>query len=305
MGDTNSGNGETPIITIGMPVLNGEKYIHAAIESVLSQTFTDLELIVSDNASTDQTREIAEGFAHSDSRVKVVSHAETIGAHHNYNSIVPLARGEFFKWAAHDDLLEPTFLESCWKVLNDNPSVVLAYTRMKIIDENGEPVGERSSSFTYRDAPPSVRFRRYIGDRHRSEPVFGLQRLDVLRKTPLLGHYPGADWTFLAELALTGEFVQIDQQLFLNRDHADRSTKKTVDARYRGHWFDTDRSAPVLLHWRQLKDYLRAIVRVPMSATEKGRCLATMGHWFIRHAGDLLTDVWVYMSWRLRTDRRK
>lgn len=291
---------EPPTISIGMPVLNGERYVHAAIESILNQTFPNFELIISDNASTDSTREIAEVFARADSRVKVISRPETIGAHHNYNSIVPLARGECFKWAAHDDLLEPTFLESCWEVLNDNPSVVLVYTRMGIIDENGEQFDERSSSFSYRDVTPSVRLRRYIGDRHRSEPVFGLQRLDVLRKTRLLGHYPGADWTFLAELALRGEFVQIDQQLFLNRDHADRSTKETVDARYRGHWFDPDRTAPVLLHWHQLKDYFGAILRAPISATEKWRCLNTMGRWSARHAGDLLTDVWVYLSWHLK-----
>lgn len=293
-------NDQPPVISIGMPVLNGERYISAAIESILQQTFPNFELIISDNASTDTTRQIAESYASTDPRVTVMTRNKTIGAHHNYNSIVPAARGEFFKWAAHDDLLDPHFLQACWEVLAKNPSVVLAYTRMGIIDEQGQQFSERSSSFSYVDVAPSVRFRRYIGDRHRSEPVFGLQRLDILRMTPLLGHYPGSDWTFLAELALRGEFVQIDRQLFLNRDHADRSTKETVDARYRGHWFDPDRSAPVLLHWHQLKDYLGAIFRVPMSAAERLRCLLTMGHWSIRHTGDLLSDVWVYFSWRLK-----
>jgi len=293
-------NENAPVVSIGLPVFNGEKYVGAAIESILKQTFGDFELIISDNASTDGTRKIAEGYALKDPRIRVVGHDETVGAHRNYNSIVPLARGEYFKWAAHDDLLESTFLEACLEALMNNPSAVLAYTRMAIVDEHGQQFGERSSSYSYTDASASVRFRRYIGDRHRSEPVFGLQRADVLRSTPLLGHYPGSDWTFLAELALRGEFVQVDRQLFLNRDHRGRSTKTTLDARHRGHWFDPERTAPILLHWLQLWGYLRAIGRAPQPLLEKLRCLATMGKWSLRHTGDLIRDVWVYLSWKVK-----
>ena len=90
-----------------MPVYNGQKFISEAIESILEQTFTNFELIISDNASTDDTQRICEIFTKVDSRVHYYRYHSNMGAAANYNRVVELASGEFFKWAAHDDQCAP------------------------------------------------------------------------------------------------------------------------------------------------------------------------------------------------------
>src|SRR5262249_45528439 len=100
-----------PKVTIGLPVYNGAEYLADAITSILSQTFTDFELLISDNASDDATESICRGFADRDRRVKYVRQKTNIGAAANHNLLVGQSDSPYFKWAAHDDILEPRFLE--------------------------------------------------------------------------------------------------------------------------------------------------------------------------------------------------
>src|SRR5690606_34223573 len=110
----------------------------AALDSLLAQTFTDFELIISDNASTDGTQSICESYASRDPRVRYIRQARNIGAARNHNYTVEVARGELFKWAAHDDLYSPRFLDACVAELDAHPEAVLAFSRTCFIDENGE-----------------------------------------------------------------------------------------------------------------------------------------------------------------------
>ena len=126
-----------PTLTIGLPVFNGAKFIEASVESILSQSFSDLELIISDNASTDDTEAVSRSIAGRDSRVTYHRNAANIGIAANFNLLVPLARGRLFKWATADDLLRPGYLERCVSLLDSDPSVVLAYTRTEFVDEDG------------------------------------------------------------------------------------------------------------------------------------------------------------------------
>ena len=115
-----------PRVTIGLPVYNGQNYLVETLESLLAQTYTDFELVISDNASTDRTEAICRQYAAGDARIRYYRNDENIGASANYNRAFELGRGEYFKWAAHDDLLAPTYLERCVEVLDANPDVVLA-----------------------------------------------------------------------------------------------------------------------------------------------------------------------------------
>src|SRR5919112_5909956 len=102
-----------PRVTIGLPVYNGERFLEQALDGLLAQTFTDFELIISDNASTDRTPEICQAYAARDSRIRYVRQPENIGAGPNHNILVPMARGEYFKWASHDDLYDPDLVAKC------------------------------------------------------------------------------------------------------------------------------------------------------------------------------------------------
>jgi len=121
-------------VCIGMPVFNGQRYVAQAIESILGQTFRDLELIISDNHSTDNTGEICRSFAARDPRVSYFRLPHNVGAVANYERVYRLAGGQYFKWAAHDDVLRPTFVQRCVELLDKEPSAVLAYPRAEFID---------------------------------------------------------------------------------------------------------------------------------------------------------------------------
>ena len=120
-------------LSIGLAVYNGERYLAEALTALLSQTYADFELIIADNASTDETESIARFFATKDQRVRYVRHSRNIGVNRNYQSVLDLARGELFRWAAADDLCAPTAVERCVRVLDANPSCVLAPSKTRAI----------------------------------------------------------------------------------------------------------------------------------------------------------------------------
>src|SRR5687767_6137887 len=102
-----------PALSIGLPVYNGERYLREAIGSILSQDFTDFELIISDNASTDGTAAICAFYAARDARIRYHRSETNLGAAPNHRRVFELARAPFFKWAAHDDSGSPQLLERC------------------------------------------------------------------------------------------------------------------------------------------------------------------------------------------------
>src|SRR5690242_8968780 len=114
----------TPKVTVGMPVYNGERYMRFALDSLLAQDFQDFEIVISDNASTDRTSEICAEYAARDSRVRYHRNATNIGASPNYNRTFELARGQYFKWCAHDDVCLPSFLSKCVATMEAAPSSV-------------------------------------------------------------------------------------------------------------------------------------------------------------------------------------
>src|ERR1700741_97664 len=123
------------MISIGMPVCNGERFLAEAIESLLAQTCADFELIISDNASTDRTAEIAGAFAARERRVRYIRQPHNLGAARNWNYVVEAATGPYFKWASANDRCDPTFLEKCLAVLRQDQRVVLCYGRTALIDD--------------------------------------------------------------------------------------------------------------------------------------------------------------------------
>ena len=107
-----------PRLTIGLPVYNGEKYVAESIESLLGQSFTDFELVISDNASTDSTGDICRQYEKQDSRVRYFRQPQNIGLAPNHNFVVERASGELFKWAAGDDLYARDLVERCVDALD-------------------------------------------------------------------------------------------------------------------------------------------------------------------------------------------
>src|SRR5215510_10355296 len=115
------------LLSVGLAVYNGEEFLDEAIRSILAQTLTNFELIISDNASTDRTSEICQKYVRIDPRIRYHRNEANIGGANNENQTFRMARGKYFRWAAHDDVLAPTLLARCVEVLEERPDAVLCY----------------------------------------------------------------------------------------------------------------------------------------------------------------------------------
>lgn len=128
---------DTPLISICLPVFNGEPHLALAIESVLAQSFQDYELLIADDGSTDASKEIANAYAAKDKRIQHWTNETRQGLFGNYNACINRSRGKYIKPYAQDDLLEPSALATLKEVLDEHDSVALVSSARKIIDENG------------------------------------------------------------------------------------------------------------------------------------------------------------------------
>ncbi len=274
----------TPRVTIGLPVYNGQNYLVETLESLLAQTFADFELVISDNASTDRTEAICREYAARDARIHYYRNDENIGASANYNRAFELGRGEYFKWAAHDDVLAPTYLERCVAVLDADPDVVLAYTQAKAIDSKGNIVKIYPGKQHFNSPDPRERFYEFVLDPHPVVAVFGLMRREVLGRTRLIGKYAGSDRPLLSEMSLLGKFYEVPEHLFFYRFHEEQSWGGNKSAQAQQAWYDPRRSGKITFpQWRLLREHLRSIERSPVGLKERVSCYLYMGYWMARN----------------------
>ena len=257
-----------PLISIGLPVYNGEVFLEQAVDSILAQTWEDFELIISDNASADQTEEICQDYVRRDQRIRYVRNTENRGAAFNYNQTVALAQGRFFKWAAADDWIAPIFLETCLAPLLADETVILTYPHTVVVDVVGQALGIYEDELHLIEEDPAKRFTRFLARfRHKDKcnAVFGLIRLDGLRRTRLIDRFTASDITLLGELALLGKIVEIPQALFYRRDHPGASVRALKPAE-RAVWFDPTLKKPrSYVQWRLGWEFVRSLAHLPLS----------------------------------------
>jgi glycosyltransferase involved in cell wall biosynthesis len=266
-----------PLVTIGLPVYNGERFLRPALDSILAQTHADVEVIISDNASTDGTGMICREYAGRDPRVRYRCNASNLGAAPNYNILVDLAQGDYFKWASHDDVLAPTYIAQCVQALTAHPEAVLCYPSTVVIDEEGATRGnEPGEILVVGGEQPHRRFREFLESTwvNRScNAVVGVIRRRDLALTGKIGAFASSDRILLSELALRGTFIYLDEPLFFRRKHAAGSVSSNPDFASRTKWFDpTQRKGLLPPHWRWLREYHRVIGRSDLSVGERLRC---------------------------------
>ena len=274
-----------PRLTLGLPVYNGERFLAASLDSLLAQTFRDFELIISDNASTDRTGEIARQYAVMDPRVRYIHHSANRGSSFNHNFVIEQARGEFFKWVSDDDTYAPDLLERCMDALELRPEIALAHAWTAYLDDEGCVTHKEDYPLTTDVADPVERFRSILylpgGD-----DIYGIIRMSVLRQVAGFGSYHWADRPFVAELALHGPFHNVPEFLYFRRDHPGRTTRVGQDIRERCVRLDPARAN----RWRHplvrlLGEYVlgftSAIRRSPLSRTDRWRCRQVLAVWLL------------------------
>jgi glycosyltransferase involved in cell wall biosynthesis len=282
-----------PKITVGLPVYNGQNYVAEAIESLLAQTCGDFELVISDNASTDATESICRAYAARDPRIRYHRQEVNRGAIWNFNHVFALADGEYFKWAAHDDLCAPNFLERCLEVLQRSPDVLWCFSRHSHIDPWGrtlpdpescdlsyvaEPQGgpPRRTPWTRSSALPWQRFTGVLLGGTSCLDNYGLVRTTGMRKTGLLRPYYGSEKVFVAELCLQGRYAEVPETLFFVRVHPGGSGALPTAAQQQAF---VDPSAAGRHRWTRfllLRAYLQVIRRAELPAGERIHCLGAL-----------------------------
>lgn len=268
-----------PRVTIGVPVFNGEKYLRQALDSLIEQTFEDFEVVISDNASTDSTPDICAEYVAADSRFRLVRQATNLGAAANYNHVVILARGTYFKWLAHDDWCEPTFLERCVAELDRSEQSVLAYTDTYVVDPHDNYMYSDPDRLLPQQASPVGRLVHTLNNLNMVNAVFGLIRADDLRKTGLIGAYVASDYVLMVELSLLGAFLHVDEPLIGRRWHPGGSRQEAnptlADVQA---WFDggVQRSFVVPTSLRLPFEYLKSTLGAPISPPMRLICAAAV-----------------------------
>ncbi|MCC0176765.1 glycosyltransferase [Waterburya agarophytonicola K14] len=294
-------NDKIPLVSIGLAVFNGEKYLEQALDSILAQTFRDFELIISDNASSDRTKEICSQYAAQDPRIRYYRNSINIGGVNNETRTFELSRGKYFRLMAHDDLLAPELIAKSFEILEKNSEFVLCYSDISVIDGAGKQIKTIDTNIGEEDEPYQ-RFRRLVSREHRCEATYALTRSDVLTKVDPQLNYSDSDRAFLAQLSLFGKFYKIDEPLFYKRYHQERSIELYSDRYQRMAWFHPEideNNLPYFcyfMYWRQIFHLLSIIYRSPINLKNKLFCYSRVVGWAKNIREKLITEVLILIT---------
>jgi len=271
----NTADGKS-LVSIGLPVYNEASHVDAALSALRAQDYANLEVIVCDNCSTDDTVAICRRHAAQDPRIRIEVAAMNMGVTDNFRRAFELAQGDYFMWASGHDLWSSGLLTECVGLLQDHPDACLAYASCDWVGPAGDPIGRASGWSDTRGMAPAARFFTVLwGNMH---PVLGLMRSDRLRACGPLPAIVGGDLVLLADLSLRGTFLHAARSRWSRRElRAESSYGKRVE-RYTSASFGVTRSRlgrafPLLaLPWELVK----RVARAPVGALEKAAMLATL-----------------------------
>jgi glycosyltransferase involved in cell wall biosynthesis len=279
-------------VSIGMPVFNGEKFIQEALDSILNQTFSNFELIISDNASTDRTQEICLNYASRDERVHYYRNEKNLGGPQNYNRVFELSSGEYFKWAAYDDVLAPTFLEKCVFTLDNDKSIFGCFCKTGRIDQTGNFLGYHNENLLKNIGSPKVheRFRELLNLYYITTPFHGVYRSSLFSKSQRHGSYIGADRNLVAELSLMGRIYEIPECLFFWREHPNSYTSifygsvrdNTLDRLQKEIAWWSREGGTYFPHWKNCVEYFRSVNNVPLKLSDRFLCYIQIFDWILK-----------------------
>lgn len=260
----------SPVLSVGMPVRNGARWIEEAIDSILTQGFHNFELVVSDNASTDRTEAIVMHAAGHDNRIRYIRQPVDIGPYRNHDAVLQLATGRYFKWASSNDVCLDGLFERCVAALEATPDSVVAYAKMSLLDASGERRDYDDELGLDVDSP-SVRFRHYLDRVRLNTPFHGVIRRAALHGTALNLPLRGSDISLMAELTLRGRFIELPDRLLVRR-FTSETTDLLRSGSGRGPIAGASRRDRAVLHLRRFAIPARA----PVSVHEKARVYATL-----------------------------
>jgi len=269
-----------PLVSIGMPVYNEQEHLAQALDSLLAQDYENLEIVISDNASTDKTPEICAAYAARDPRVRYHRNDTNVGGIENFNQALRHARGEFFMWASGHDLRPPTQVSRCVEVLLKDPSVVLCYTQVIWVDDEGRELEAVEEYIDTRGVGDKLsRLNIVVWGLQHGFLIYGVFRTEALRQTSVYTQVVSPDISLLIELSLVGKFAYIPGPPLLLRRARDFGNWEVYARKH----FKTEVSGwrARTLYWRMVRQLAARVAR--HLRTLPGKCLgvtyAVVGLW--------------------------
>ena len=204
------------LVSIGLPVRNGAKTLERVVRSVLAQDYEPVELVVSDNASTDDTEALCRDLAVADDRIVYHRQPTNIGLLGNFIQTMKLAKGSFFRWVGDDDWLAPTCISRCMDAFVEDSCLILVTTQLEYIRPDGSKYTSPCVDSTFRSSDPIERFERYISHLIDGslpvDPLYGVARraslLTIARRNTMR-----EDEVFAGKLALAGPWGHVPEVL--------------------------------------------------------------------------------------------
>lgn len=204
-----------PLVSIGVPVYNEALFLCETLDSLLAQDYGNIEIIISDNASTDKTPEICRDYSKRFPHIRFFNFETNQGLTKNYEKVLIESKGSFFMWASGHDLWSSNFISSCIKKLHLNEGSVVAVPASMWIDKDGEVISKNSGFSDTRGMDQIARyFTMFWGNMH---PAYGLMRADTIKALPIR-EIIGADLIMMTFLALKGDFVHASEALWSRRE---------------------------------------------------------------------------------------
>lgn len=269
-----------PRVSIAVPAYNCEKYIAQSLESLLGQSHGDFELVISDNASTDNTEAVCRKYAAQDKRVRYVRRTENIGGPGNFRYVFSLCSGEYHKWSTADDYWHPDFLKEAVAVLDQKPDVVLCYPKTRTIDLQGATLSDYDDRLHLIDDSPRTRFRQLYERIGLCNAHLGLIRREAMLKTRLIGPHRASDVDFLGEMALLGKFWLLPDIRFFRRFHTESSSWDRGNAEHQRKYYDPSSKAGASADaWRRLGFQFDMVWRSPIGLVDKLALSKDLGRW--------------------------
>ena len=281
-------------VTVGIPAYNAEKYIAAAVASVQQQSHENIEILVSDNGSTDATEEVCRNIACRDGRVRYLRSEVNRGMGWNFNRLLEVAKSPYFMWLCSDDQLRPEYLTRTLGRLSAS-DCGLVFTDVALIDESDSVIRISQTQQSLEDPKPSARVRDFLRNEV-WDAIFGLARTDLLRELRGMPPLTGDDVILGTKLLLRRPFGHVAEPLLERRMHSEQSSA------------DFDLFAGVLInfptaspkvsfpHWRIAGELIAAVAQAPLPLAERARChAAVMSGWTLpkwrRLPGDVRRNV--------------
>ena len=273
----------TPRVSFALPVRNGGDKIRRCLDSLLAQDFEDFEIVISDNASTDGTQDVIREYAARDSRVRPFLNERDVGQIENFNRVVHIARGEYFRWIGADDWIEPEYASSCIAILDHDPGAIAVTNFIRIYVDDKPTRSDEYFGELLESERPERRFTRMLWTFHAGdsiyEPLYSMIRRSVLLSTSLVRMMVKADRILASELSLLGRFHHHHACL----THRWKPSGVTVHSEEYLKRYRPDRSAELQsTPWRQARVLMSVIRDAPLTTRQRLVCMKAVVMFFFK-----------------------